>query len=104
MSIFTQQTLTPAQKAAANVAQQALQAFNVTVSALNVGYHLIWNNNDATPMEVLQALGTDAQGILSVAEAQVALINTEAPGTITFTIPYTVTFNADGSINTITPV
>jgi hypothetical protein len=104
MALFTNPTTTPAQQAAQQIRQQAKSTFMLMNQAGVKGWNLLWKNTQATPADILAALGTDTQAIFTLANLNIATLNTAGSigGVAALTIPgipagYTVTINADGS-------
>jgi hypothetical protein len=109
MSVLNQ-TVNQASQAADQVRAITKQMYTTLGRGGLQGYNLIWNNPNATPMEVVAALGTDAAAIFQFAVLNINTIQAAATiGGVTATaipgIPsaYTIAFNQDGSA-TVTPV
>ena len=99
------QSVTPAQKAASQILSIAMQQFQQLARSGNFGYNLIWNNPNASPMEVLAALGTNAKAVFELANLNIQTIEAAAVigGVTPPVIPsvpsdYSLIFNADGSV------
>jgi hypothetical protein len=95
---------TPAQVAAQQVQNLSLSGFRNLQQFGQQGFNLIWNNKNATPQEVIAALGTNAAAVFGLATLNNSTIASAAtiggaPAPTMPSIPagYTVTFNADGS-------
>jgi hypothetical protein len=103
-SIFINPTITPAQQAANQVIQIAIQQYRSLQQSGLQGFNLIWKNPRATPEEIIGELGTDAETIFGLASLNIGTINTAAvmAGTTPPTMPeipahYELHFNSDGS-------
>jgi hypothetical protein len=104
MSFLNQTALTPAQVAANQVRALAQQQFMQLSQSGQRGYNLIWRNQQASPAEVLAALGTDAELVFQLALLNINTINEAATiaGTTPPTIPsvpskYELSFASDGT-------
>jgi hypothetical protein len=104
MGLFSQNTLTPAQQAAAQVQQLTTNLFQQLPRTGIQCYNLIWKNRIATPQEVVAALGTNAQAIFELAELNIETINMAAQigGSTPPSLPalpagWSVSFPGDGS-------
>ena len=109
MALLSQANLTPAQQAANNLRQIVVQLFGYLGQGGLAGYNLIWNNRNATPQQVIAALGTDAAAVFQFAELNVNTVGSAATigGVTPPTLPpipagWTLAPNEDGSM-TVTP-
>lgn len=62
----------------------------------------VWENQDLTPQEVMDAFGTDAVQLFILAQATETYLNTILPGTISATPPLPYAINENGTV-TINP-
>lgn len=62
-----------------------------------------WNNPEATPMEICEALGNEAYKLFTNSQATQAFIKSMRPEYEPFTIPerYEVTFGKDGTVQIV---
>ena len=74
MSIFTNNTLTPVQQAAAQIVQIAQQQYAQLARSGTRGYYLLWNNRQAPPADVLAVLSTNAETVFALTELNIATI------------------------------
>lgn len=77
MSILTQKNgdpIAPAKRIATRVKRSAAQLSQTIVQSWEQGFDSIWNNERATPAEVLAELGTDAVECFDLSNAIVALL------------------------------
>ena len=68
------------------------------LSSYTNAYNLVWNNRNATPPDVIAAMGKDAVKIFELS-AGLATYLTSAGATVPTTYPstWTMTFNDDGT-------
>jgi urease accessory protein UreF len=99
MGIFTP-TSTPAQQAANQIMQSGNQLFTMLVNTYNRNYKAVWSNANATPADVVTAMGTQAALVFAHSAALATLLNGLVADSVTATIPagYTVTVNGDNSV------
>jgi hypothetical protein len=100
---------TPAQLAAQQVQNLSLAGFKSLQQFGLQGFNLIWNNRNATPQQVIAALGAEAAAVFALSAlnnqtiASAAQIGGVSPPNMP-AIPtgWTVTANPDGTV-TLTP-
>jgi hypothetical protein len=104
MPLFNDNNLTPAQLAAQQILQIANAQFQQLAQSGQRGFNLIWNNQQATPQEVIAALGNKAGAAFALAQLNIATINSasEIGGTTPPTVPsipagFVLSFNSDGT-------
>lgn len=103
MSVLNPPSVSPVpagEVVAERLKQQARQTFQQLVMAFNQGARAFWKNNDATPYEICEALGTDAKEIFELhgkIGALLASVNPEAiaPGAA---LVGTFTYNNNGTV------
>jgi hypothetical protein len=111
MSIFINPAvLTPAQIAARRIRQISKKQYTALGKAGIAGHNLIWNNHNASPQEVLAALGTAAVAAFQLAALNQSTVVSAAAiaGVTPPTIPsvptgWTVTPNSDGTVSVTPP-
>lgn len=92
--------LTPAQQAANTVVQIISQTFQIRVQNFKRASSAVWNNPNATPMDVVAAMGTQAVAIFTASGQEATLLNMFLPSlNLPTTIPAGFAFvsNPDGS-------
>jgi hypothetical protein len=96
--------LTPAQRQANQIKQQARTTFQSMVTAFNQGAKQFWRNPQASPSQIAAALGTDAVEVFQLHAKLGALIAEVRPEAIQegAAMVGQFTYNADGTV-TITP-
>jgi hypothetical protein len=83
------------------------QEYNRRVMFVKRGYDLVWNNRNATPEQIIEAMGTDAVAMFTNhGNEQIALATLAGQNGLTYTplaVPaeYTLTPNQDGSISVV---
>lgn len=105
MSILDQNIqTTEAVVIANNIKATARQTFNYIVNAFNMGSRNFWDNPNATPAEISQALGTDAKEVFLLHYALGQLIVNIKPEAINqgLSVIGQFTMNEDGTV-TILP-
>ena len=98
-----------AQIAAQQVQNLSLSGFRSLQQFGQQGFNLIWNNANATPQEVMAALGTNAASVFALAALNNATIASAAgiggvtpPSMPSIPTGWTITPNNDGTV-TVTP-
>lgn len=101
--------LTPDQISANQVLGILQQQYQQLVQNGTRGYNLIWKNPQATPQQVITALGTSSAQVFQLAELNIQILASAAAitGIAAPVIPavptgWTLAFNQDGSA-TVTP-
>lgn len=61
-------------------------------------FALVWDNNDLTPQQVMDALGTDAAQLFQIASAMQTAVNSIQPDSLPQSPPKSVTANDDGTV------
>jgi len=92
--------VSPAQQAANQVFASGRQLANLMVNTYVNSYRAVWNNPNATPQQVIAAMGTGAAAVFAHSAAIAAfLVSQGAPG-IPTTAPtgWTVVSNSDGTV------
>ena len=83
MSILTQTNgdpIAPAKRIATRVKRSTAQLSQTIIHSWEQGFDAIWNNERATPAEILAELGTDAVECFDLSNAVVALLADVLPG------------------------
>ena len=103
-SPFTPPNSLPAAQSAANQVVNLISAtFGVRVRNFQTAYNLVWNNKNATPDQVVAAMGTQALAIFTARATEATLLNSYQPS---LNLPTTiVAINpATKAVWTFTPV
>lgn len=97
--------LNPADVAATQILNQTRQTFYIMVKAFNEGSRIFWKNDNATPSQIAEKLGTDAKEIFELHYALGQLIANIKPEEISFGINLIgqFTINDDGTVTVIEP-
>ena len=109
MSIIqtTQPTLTTEQKqqqAALRIQNEATILFQRMGQTHSQIMQIVFQNQQGlTPQQVLDAVGTNAAELLTLAGSLVTLVNTAVPSTLPTTFPYALTANGDGTVTVGSP-
>lgn len=108
MSVLNPPTATPlppGQGAAERLKQQTRQTFQQLVMAFNQGSRFFWKNNDATPQQIADALGTDAREVFQLHGQIGTLLATVKPEAVApgLAVVGTFTYNADGTVTITGP-
>jgi hypothetical protein len=90
---------------ASNIKEATKQTFQIMVNAFNTGSKMFWNNPDATPLEIAQALGSDAREVFELHYALGLLVNSIKPERIQegWGVIGQFTMNEDGTVTIIEP-
>jgi hypothetical protein len=88
-----------------NIKVTTRQTFQYMVNAFNMGSRTFWNNPRATPLEIAEALGTDAKEIFELHYALGQLIANIKPENISSGLGLIgqFTMNEDGTVTIETP-
>lgn len=97
--------LTPAQIAANGLKSATVQTFEAMVNSFNTGSKNFWKNISASPVEIAQALGTDAKEVFELHYALGQLIATIKPDIINegLSVIGQFTMNEDGTVTILPP-
>lgn len=90
----------PGQVVAERIKQQARQTFQQLTMAFNQGARAFWKNNDATPEQIAEALGTNAVEVFQLHGKIGALLASVRPAAIApgLAMVGTFTYNDDGTV------
>lgn len=105
MSIFTTDSVTPAQQVAQRVKLDSENFFKSLVQFYNREYQAVWNNRTANPVDIVAAMGQDGVKAFTLSASLAAFINSIQANAVVATMPnaWTYAANQDGSV-TLTPV
>lgn len=97
--------ITPAQRQANQLKQQARTAYQSMVVAFNNGAKQFWRNPQASPSAIAAALGTDAVEVFQLHAKLGALLADVRPAAIQegAAVVGQFTYNADGTVTVIPP-
>ena len=97
-------SINPAQVAANQVLYIIQSQFQQLARSGQQGFNVIWNNPNASPTDIIAALGTSAAAVFQLAGLNIQTVQAAATigGTTPPSIPsvpaqYVLTFNQDGS-------
>ena len=113
MSLLIQRNINPkAYEAAESIINIINEVGNLLVENHKLAFNRLWNNPDATPEEIVEAMGVDATYVFQCALANLGVLSTCAGYTNRtlgdfmqpneYTPPKTINYNQDGSV-TLTP-
>lgn len=108
MSILDNNPQTPIDKAvrvANTIKGTTRQTFQMMTNAFNMGSKNFWNNPHATPIQIAEALGTDAKEVFELHYALGLLINSIKPESIQegWGVIGQFTMNEDGTVTILPP-
>ena len=108
MSILDNNPQSPVDKAARvanNIKGSTRQTFQMMTNAFNMGSKNFWNNPQATPTQIAEALGTDAKEVFELHYALGQLINSIKPESIQegWGVLGQFTMNEDGTVTILPP-
>jgi hypothetical protein len=108
MSILDDNPEVPIDKAtiiANSIKGDARNTFQMMVNAFNTGSRNFWTNPHATPLEIAQALGSNAREVFELHYALGLLINSIKPDRIQegWNVIGQFTMNEDGTVTIIEP-
>jgi len=108
MSILDNNPQNPVDRAvrvANNIKGSTRQTFQMMTNAFNMGSKNFWNNPQATPTQIAEALGTDAKEAFELHYALGQLINSIKPDSIQegWAAIGQFTMNEDGTVTIIQP-
>ena len=91
---------TPDVMAANQVKQMGNRLYNTMVQSYTQAYRLVWNNPNATPVQVVTAMGTEAQKIFTLSGALGAYLHNAGATDIPLKMPegFNYVENPDGSV------
>jgi hypothetical protein len=99
-----------AQTAAQQVQNLSLNGFRNLQQFGQQGFNLIWNNNNATPQDVIAALGTNAASVFALAALNNSTIASAAsiggvtpPNMPSVPTGWTIAPNVDGTVTATPP-
>lgn len=97
--------ITPAQRQANQLKQQARTAYQSMVLAFNQSAKQFWRNPQATPSQIAAALGTDAVELFQLHAKLGALLAEVRPAAIQegLAVVGQFTNNADGTVTVVPP-
>ena len=109
MSILDNNPQNPVDKAvrvASNIKGSTRQTFQMMTNAFNMGSKNFWNNPQATPTQIAEALGTDAKEVFELHYALGLLINSIRPESIQegWAAIGQFTMNEDGTVTIFDPM
>lgn len=103
MSLFDPAIVaTPAQEAAQRCFGNAKTMHQNCIDLTTITFNDIWNNPNASPADVLAAIGLKGAEFFDLSGKLQGLLNEAEPGCINLAPPVPVTINPDGTV-TITP-
>jgi hypothetical protein len=108
MSILDNNSQNPVDKAvriANTIKGSTRQTFQMMTNAFNMGSKNFWNNLQATPTQIAEALGTDAKEVFELHYALGQLINSIKPESIQegWAAIGQFTMNEDGTVTILPP-
>lgn len=97
--------ISPAERAAQYIKQQARSTFQQLVQSFNNGARLFWDNPRLKPSEISAALGTEAKEIFELHGKIGALLATVKPEAIApgMAVVGQFSYNADGTVTVVDP-